>query len=124
MAVRYADLAVLAAALPVFLIAGLPLLGYAVIAVVWVAQRAVQLAVDRRAASALAEGNRRSAFGAIAATTLARVWTVALAILLVGKLGEREDGLAAAVLAAILVTTYLGGVFIWRLLAPEGEGAR
>ena len=37
--------------------------------------------------------------GWVAATTLGRVWMVALAVLLVGLLVEREAGLAAAVLA-------------------------
>jgi hypothetical protein len=44
---------------------------------------------------------------------------VALAILLVGLLAEREDGLAAAVLAAALVTAHLVGLFVIRLLESE-----
>ena len=40
--VRHLDLVVLALALPVFLLAGWPMLGYAAGAVAWLAQRAIQ----------------------------------------------------------------------------------
>ena len=40
-AVRFADLAVLAAALPVFLLADLPMVGYAVCAAAWIAASAM-----------------------------------------------------------------------------------
>jgi hypothetical protein len=116
---RYADLVLLVLALPAFILAGWPLLGYAVAAAVWLGQRAVQYAVDRHTIAALRAGDRRGAFGALAATTLGRVWTVALAILLVGKLGEREDGLAAAVLTAVLVTAYLLATALARLFSSE-----
>jgi hypothetical protein len=122
-AFRHADLVLLAVALPVFIVAGWPLLGYAVAAVAWLAQRAIHLAAERGSARALAAGDRRRAMGTIAATTLGRVWLVTLAILLVGLLAEHEDGLAAAVLSLILVTAFLGGQFLARLLGP-GEAAR
>jgi hypothetical protein len=96
------------------------MLGYAVAAGAWLLQRAVQYAVDRRTATALRAGNRRGAFGALAATTLGRVWFIALAILLVGKLGDREDGLAAALLCLALVTLYLSGTAVARLISGEG----
>jgi hypothetical protein len=96
--------------------------GYGVCAVAWLAQRAVQVAAERRATTLLGQGNRRGAMGLIGATTLGRVWLVALSVLLVGKLGDREDGLAAAVLAALLVTAYFIGLGIARLLEP-GEPA-
>jgi hypothetical protein len=117
-ALRFADLALLAVALPVFLLADLPMLGYAVAAAAWLVASGIQFAADRHAKRALATGNRRSALGAIAAATLGRVWLVALAILLVG-LSDRDSGLAAAVLAAVLVTVHLAGMAIGRLLEPE-----
>jgi hypothetical protein len=117
---RLADLIVLAAALPVFLLAGLPMLGYAVASAAWLAATAMLLAADRHAKRSLARGDRRSAVGGLAAATLGRVWLVALAILLVG-LADREAGLAAAVLAGALVTAHLIGLAISRLLAPEEE---
>jgi hypothetical protein len=116
---RYADLVLLALALPVFLLADLPLLGYTVAAAAWLAQHAILLAADRGSARALAAGDRRRALGIVGAATLGRVWLVALAILLVGLLGEREDGLAAAVLTLALVTVHLGSMAISKLLYPE-----
>jgi hypothetical protein len=118
-ALRHADLIVLALALPVFVLAGLPMLGYAVLAAAWIAQTAVLVFAQSRAAAALRRGERRQAMGAIAAATLGRVWLVTLTILLVGLLGEREDGLAAAVLSLVLVTVHFGALGFERLLYPE-----
>lgn len=119
--VRYADLALLAIALPVFIWAELPLLGYAVIAVAWMIQRTVLHLAERHVARSLAAGERRTAVGVTAASTLGRAWFVALCVLLVGLLGEREAGLAAAVLAAVLFTVQLGGIALARLLGKEGS---
>lgn len=119
LALRYADLVVLAVALPIFVLAGLPILGYAAAAAAWLAQHAVLALADRGAESALARGDRRRALGLIGAATLGRVWLVTLAILLVGLLGEREDGLAAAVLALALVTVHLACMALSKLLEPR-----
>ncbi len=122
-AIRYFDLVLLVAALPVFLAADLPMLGYGVLAVAWVAQLAIEFWVDRKSASELAAGNRRAAMGWVGASTLGRVWLVALAVLLVGLLGEREDGLAAAVLAAILFTVHFPARFLANAISStDGEG--
>jgi hypothetical protein len=119
---RHADLGLLALALPVFVVTDLPLLGYAAAAVAWLAQHAILVVADRRAAAALGRGDRRTALGVVGASTLARVWLVAIAVLLVGLLGDREDGLAAAVLCVALVTVHLASVALTKLL--EGEGRR
>jgi hypothetical protein len=121
-ALRYVDLVLLAAGLPVFIATGLPMAGYAVIAAVWLAQHAIEFAADRAAARALERGERRAAMGWIGATTLARVWMVMLAILLVGLLSDRDAGLAAAVFAVILFTVHLGGRLLARALEPEESG--
>ncbi len=115
LALRYADLLLLALALPVFVIADLPLVGYAVAAVAWLAQHGILLAAERRSTAALRRGERRTALGTIAGATLARVWLVTLAILLVGLLADREDGLAAAVLSLVLVTAHLGARALARI---------
>jgi hypothetical protein len=119
-ALRFADLAVLAIALVVFLVAGLPMLGYLVAGAAWLAARGIQFAAERHARSALARGNRRSALGAVALARLGRVWLVALAILLVG-VADREAGLSAAVLSVVLFTVYLAGQGISHVLSPEGD---
>ena len=118
-AARYLDLPLLAIALVVFIAADLPMLGYAVIAGVWLLQLAAELDAERRAKRELAEGDRRAAMGWVGATSLGRVWLVALAVLLVGLLGDRDAGLAAAVLAAILFTAHLLGRLLARLIAGE-----
>ena len=123
-AVRYVDLLLLAAGLAVFLAADLPMLGYAVVAGVWLVQLAIERLAERRAASALADGDRRTAMGWVAAMTLGRVWLVALAVLLVG-LEEREAGLAGAVLAAALFTAHMAGrVFSRLMMPPQTAGSR
>jgi hypothetical protein len=121
LAVRYFDVALLIIALPVFIATDLPLLAWAVIAVIWAAALAIEAWTERRVRRELAAGNRRDAMGWTAATSLGRVWTVALAVLLVGLLDERETGLAAAILAAILFTVHLGGRLLARAMTPPEE---
>jgi putative exporter of polyketide antibiotics len=109
---------VLAIALPLFLVFGFPMLGYAVCAGAWLAGRAIHLAAERHARSSLRGGNRRAALGTMGAATLGRVWLVALAILLVG-LADRKAGLAGAVLAAVVVTVYFAAQGLAYMLEPE-----
>ncbi len=120
---KYVDLLVLAAALAVFLVAGLSMLGFAVAAAVWLAQRGVQMVTAKRVKGELAAGNRQKAMGIAAMTTLGRVWLMATAVLLVG-LAEREAGLAAAVLLAVLFTVSFAAQGLSHLFGePEGQGA-
>jgi hypothetical protein len=118
---RRADLVLLATALPVFVVADWPLLGYAAAAVAWLAQHALWVAAERSATDAVNRGERNRAMGLIGFSTLGRLWIVTIAILLVGVLGEREAGLAAGILSALLVTAHLGGVAAGRLLQPQGS---
>lgn len=120
---KYVDLVVLAAALAVFALAGLSMLGYAVAAAAWLAQRGVQVLVARRAAADLAAGNRQRAMGTIAATTLGRVWLMATVVLVAG-LADRDAGLSSAVLLAVLFTVSFAAQGIAHLFdTPEGQGA-
>jgi uncharacterized membrane protein YkgB len=100
---KYVDLVVLAGSLAVFLLGDLPLLGFAVGAAAWLAQRGIQVLASRRANAELAAGNRQRAMATVATTTLGRVWLMATAVLLAG-LAEREAGLASGVLVAVLFT--------------------
>lgn len=118
-ALRYIDLVLLVVALPVFIAADLPMTAYVVVALVWLAQHGVELLTDRAVRRAAARGDRRAAMGWVGATTLGRVWTVTLAVLLVGVLDSKDAGLAAAVLSAVLFTVHLGGRLLAKLLAPE-----
>jgi hypothetical protein len=116
---RYGDLALLVLALPIFLAAGWPLVGYAAAAAAWLVQHLIILVSDRSSKAALANHDRRRALGIVGAATLGRVWLVATTILLVGLLGEREDGLAAAVLTLVLVTVHLASLAFSKLLYPD-----
>jgi hypothetical protein len=118
---KYVDLVVLAAALAVFVLGGLPMIGYAAAAAVWLAQRGIQVIAGRRATAELAAGNRQKAMGIVAATTLGRVWLMATVVLLTGLLAEREDGLAAAILVVVLFTVSFAAAGIAHLFEPEGE---
>lgn len=107
---RYLDLALLALALPVFLAADLPLLGWAGAAVGWLVQRGVQLLIERRAR---ASDDPRTVAGLLTASMIARGWLIAGSIFVVG-LSEREAGLSAAILAITLFTFYFTGQLIGR----------
>lgn len=121
---KYVDLLALLAALAVFLLGGLPLLGFAVAAAVWLLQRGVQMVAQRRMKQELAAGNRQKAMGIVAFSGLGRVWLMATAVLLVG-LAERESGLAAALLLLALFTISFAAQGLAHLLddQPEGQGA-
>lgn len=109
-AFRYLDLIVLAMLLPIFLLAGLPMLGYATAALVWSVQRLIQALVLRRAS---ASSEPKVVVGLTAASMLGRGYLVALTILVVG-LQERKAGLAAAVLVVVLFTIYLSTTLLMR----------
>jgi hypothetical protein len=107
---RLADFGALILALPVFVLAELPIAGYVAGGGAWILQRTVQLALQRRVASA---NDPRTIVGITAASMIARSWLVALAIFLVG-LSDRDAGLAAAVLVIFLFTIYLAMQFALR----------
>jgi len=100
---RWLDIVVLALAFPVFVVAGLPLAGYAAGAGAWLAQRAIQLVLERRAR---ASTDPRTVVGLTTASMIGRGWLVALAIFGVGVGVEREAGLSAAILVIVLFTVY------------------
>ncbi|MEA2132441.1 MAG: hypothetical protein QOC68_350 [Solirubrobacteraceae bacterium] len=118
MLLRYLDVVLVVAALPLVALAGLPLLGYGVGAVAWILQRAAGVALERRAAKS--KDMRRQIlmnFGG----TLARAWIVGGAIIAVGVAGKREDGLTAAVLVFVAFTVYFALLLI---LHAVGRAAR
>jgi hypothetical protein len=107
---RYLDLALLALALPVFLAADLPLLGWAGAAVGWLVQRGIQHLIETRAR---ASDDPRTVAGLLTGSMIGRGWIVAGSIFIVG-LSEREAGLSAAILAITLFTFYFTGQLIGR----------
>jgi hypothetical protein len=115
--VRYLDLVLLAVALPVFVAAGLPMLGYAAGAGAWLVQRAVQVALTRRAAAA---EDPRTVVGIAAGSMIGRGWFVALTIFAAG-LKDEDAGLAAAVLVIVLFTAYFTVSMIMRPFDMQNE---
>lgn len=101
---RNLDLLVCAVALPTFIVIGAPLVAWIVTAAAWSAGKVGIEVAARKRRQALAADNRNAALGVTAAATMGRVWVLAGAILLVGLLVDREAGLAAALLALVLVT--------------------
>jgi hypothetical protein len=116
--VRLLDLVVLALALPIFVLAGLPLAGYAAAAGAWLVQRAIQVTLERRAK---ASDDPRTIVGLTAGSMIGRGWLVALTIFGVGVAVDREAGLSAAVLVIVLFTVYFTVTMILRPFEAPGE---
>src|SRR3954462_3482733 len=110
LALRYLDIVILILALPIFLAADLPMLGYAAGAGAWLVQRAIQIALTRKAA---ASDDPRTVVGITAGSMIGRAWLVALTIFAAG-LNDEDAGLAAAVLVILLFTAYFTVSMIMR----------
>jgi hypothetical protein len=107
---RYLDIVILIIALPIFVVAGLPMLGYAAAAVAWIVQRAIQIVLQRKA---LASDDPRTVVGIAAGSMIGRGWLVALTIFAAGMV-DNDAGLAAAVLVIVLFTAYFTVSMIMR----------
>ena len=116
--VRNLDLVLFLLALPPFLLAHLPLIGWGVGAAVWVVQRVIRDALERRAR---ASKDPRNVAGLLVASMLSRGWLVALAVFGVG-LVENDAGLAAAVLVLSAFTLQLSARMALRPF-DSGTGA-
>lgn len=101
--VRHFDLVLLAVALPVFLLAELPVLGWAAAAVGWICQRLIRATLEQRAA---AKDDPRTVAGITAGSMLARAWILALTVFAVGVAVGDRAGLSAAVLVIVLFTAF------------------
>ena len=98
-----ADLVVLLLALPVFAAADLPLEGWGVAAAIWLAQRGIQLVLQRRAD---ASDDPRVVVLSIAGGAIARGLFTAGGILIAGLAMSDRAGLSAAALILALFTIY------------------
>lgn len=117
-AVAYLDVALVVLALPLVVLAGAPLIGYAAGAGGWILQRAVGAVVDRFAHRA---PDPKTGLIAALAGLFLRLWIVVLAIILAARLGERQDGLTATVIIAAAFTVYLA---MSLLVRPPGLRGR
>lgn len=98
---RNLDLALLALALPVFVVAGLPLLGYGTALVIWLMWRVIGAYAERKARATTDLGH----MAAIATgSMIGRGWLMGLTLIAVGLSAGDDVGLAAAVLCVVLFT--------------------
>ena len=97
---RNIDVLVLAIALPIFIVAGFPLLGWVTGAGAWTIQRAISAYVVRKAQQAT---DPRTKVGLLAGSMIGRGWLVAGIIIAVG-LGNNDAGLSAAILFLVTFT--------------------
>jgi hypothetical protein len=102
--IRFLDCLLVVAFVPFALLAGLPALGILVGAAVWLAQRYIGTVLDARAAAAT---DARRATAITFTGVIGRPILLGLTILAVGLLGERRDGLAAALLILGAFTVHL-----------------
>jgi predicted lipid-binding transport protein (Tim44 family) len=101
---RYFDCVLVLAFLPFALLAGLPVLGSVGGVVLWLVQRALGVALDAYAAR---QDDFRRQTGLTFAGGMLRPLLMGLTILALGGLGEREDGLTAALIVLVAFTIYM-----------------
>ncbi|UGS35059.1 hypothetical protein [Capillimicrobium parvum] len=107
---RNLDLVLVVVALPVFLIAGWPMAGYAAGAGAWIAQRLISQYATRKAKET---DDLKKMAGIMTGSMIGRGWLVALTILIVGLAVSDEAGLAAAVLFVVIFTaSFTAGIII------------
>jgi hypothetical protein len=114
--VRNLDLVVAVLTLPLFVVAGLPLVGWITGAGLYVAQRLVGSYTQRRAQRS---GDARTIVGLMAGSMIGRGWVVALTIFAVGVAVGNDEGLSAAVLFLALFTIYFSTQMIVRPFDKE-----
>ena len=100
---RVLDLALLVLALPIFIFAPIPFLGWVTGAVVWVLWRGIGSWADRKAA---ASSDPRTVVGYETGSMIGRGWMLGLTLLGAGLLFGSDVGLSAAILAFVLFTVH------------------
>lgn len=98
------DLVIIAAALPLFLLADLPIIGYVVASVAWLIQRFARAAAEARIQQG---GEARTIALLTAGSLVGPIWFMTMTVLVVGIAVSRPDGLAAALLTLALFTVSL-----------------
>jgi hypothetical protein len=120
LALRYLDVSLVLAAGVFVALAGLPVVGWALVAATWTLTRLALDGLDARLERANVTPSTR--IGAHFAGMMARVLIVALAVIAARFAGDRDDGVMGAALALIAFTVYLGASNVAR--ASKGNVAR
>ena len=110
--VRYLDVVLVILAAPFVILLGGPVLGYAVGAGVWIAQRVLEAVLERAAR----RSDVRRAIGIKVASMIGRTWLIGVGILAVGLAAEREDGFTAALVCLAAYTIHLATTLMLRPL--------
>jgi hypothetical protein len=109
--IRYLDVLLVVAFLPFAALASLPLFGAFAGAGVWIVQRAVGIFIEGKA---LAQQDYKDAMRTTFIGGMTRPFVTGLSILAIGQVGEREDGLTAALVCLVAFTVYMILSFIFR----------
>ena len=117
--VRYLDVILIVLAAPFVVLLELPVLGYAVGAAVWIAQRILEAALEHSAR----RSDVRRAIGVKVGSMIGRTWLIGIGILAVGLAAEREDGFTAAIVCLAAYTVHLATTLILRPLERNTDQA-
>jgi hypothetical protein len=109
---RHLDVVLVVLAAPFVVLLGLPVLGYAVGAGVWILARILEAALERAAG----RSDVRRAIGVKVGSMVGRTWLIGIGILAVGLAAEREDGFTAALVCLAAYTVHLATTLILRPL--------
>lgn len=111
---RYLDVCLVFATAPFVLAAGLPLAGYLIGATAWLITRVAVAAMQARS---LRSRDPRVRAGLQVGTMMARVWIVALAVVLARYAAGKADGIMAAALVLAAFTVY----FVLNIVTRGGQ---
>jgi hypothetical protein len=100
----YLDVVLLVVAAPIMLLIGVPAVGYLVGAGVWIVLRALGVAVDRAVASI---GDPRREVTLRLAYLMGRLFTLAIAVIVVRNSVGRDDGLTTLLVIVFAFTAQL-----------------
>ena len=117
---RNADVIAFAVALPLFLVAGFPIVGWLTAAGAWVVQRLINELAVRKAEKA---DDVRTRVGLLAGSTILRGWVVAGIIVAVGW-NNSDAGLAAAILFLLVFTLQFTLMMAMRPFETPRGGAK
>ncbi|HEY8303944.1 MAG TPA: hypothetical protein VIG42_05060 [Solirubrobacteraceae bacterium] len=112
---RYLDVCLVLATAPFVVVGGMPMFGYLVGAVAWLATRFVTEALHARA---LRSKDPRVRAGLAVGVMMGRVWVIVLAVILARYAGGKDDGIMAAALVLAAFTVY----FTLTLFTRAGTG--
>jgi len=111
---RYLDVCLVLATAPFVVAAGLPIAGYVIGAAAWLFTRVAVAALQARS---LRSRDPRVRAGLQVGTMMARVWIVALAVVVARYAGSKGDGVMAAALMLAAFTVY----FVLNIVTRGGQ---